>query len=79
MFPRIPRCHFRRLAPIVRDFCQEHGLDYQIYTFTHGNQIVLGVLKDVAMQMRFLWKSSQLDGRFKGVHDGVSMDAKKVR
>jgi|UniRef100_A0A804NI93 acyl-lipid Delta6-acetylenase / acyl-lipid (9-3)-desaturase len=29
LFPRLPRCHLRRVAPLVRDLCRKHGLPYE--------------------------------------------------
>ncbi|KAI3643577.1 hypothetical protein MP228_013132 [Amoeboaphelidium protococcarum] len=51
MFPRIPRCHFRKLAPLVRQFCIEQNLPYQIDHFYGSNLTVLSSLKSVADQV----------------------------
>ncbi|TVU34111.1 hypothetical protein EJB05_15939, partial [Eragrostis curvula] len=44
LFPRLPRCHLRRVAPVVRELCRKHGLPYQSCGFR--------TLRDAAMQAR---------------------------
>jgi delta8-fatty-acid desaturase len=58
LFPRIPRCHFRRLVPIVRAFCVEHDLPYESYSFIGGNVKVHRLLYDVAQQLKLLLLTS---------------------
>ena len=49
LFPRLPRCHLRRVAPMVRDLCRKHGLPYQRCGFWEANA---RTLRDAAMQAR---------------------------
>ncbi|XP_057793112.1 delta(8)-fatty-acid desaturase-like, partial [Salvia miltiorrhiza] len=28
LFPRLPRCHLRKISPLVRELCEKHGLPY---------------------------------------------------
>ena len=64
LFPRIPRVHFRKLRPIVKEFCKEHNLEYVEYTFLHGNGKVLGALAEVAHQVKFIVDSADPSKRF---------------
>ncbi|MBW0496205.1 hypothetical protein O181_035920 [Austropuccinia psidii MF-1] len=55
LFPRLPR-HQLRFAceKFVRPWCQKEGLSYQSFKFVDGNLKVLGVLQDVANQVKVL-------------------------
>jgi sphingolipid 8-(E)-desaturase len=64
LFPRIPRVHFRRLQPIIQEFCLKHDLKYHNYGFIRGNGIVLDTLHQVAQQIRFLLASANSSHRF---------------
>ena len=65
MFPRVPRCNFRRLQPMVKDFCEKHNLEYYSYGFIDGNMVVLGALKKVADQVKLLVNSADPAIRYK--------------
>jgi delta8-fatty-acid desaturase len=52
LFPRLPRCHLRRVAPLVRELCRKHGLPYQRCGFWEANARTLRTLRDAAMQAR---------------------------
>ncbi|KAL1918956.1 uncharacterized protein VTP21DRAFT_2337 [Calcarisporiella thermophila] len=54
LLPRVPRHNLRACQPFVRKFCNELGLTYHIHSFTKGNGIVLGVLKEVADQIQLM-------------------------
>jgi delta8-fatty-acid desaturase len=54
LFPRMPRHNFRKVQPIVIDFCNQLGLHYTIYGFTKGNKKVIGKLGEIAQQARIL-------------------------
>lgn len=54
LFPRMPRHNLRRASEEVKAWCAAEGLDYQTYTFVDGNERVLGVLRDVARQVKVL-------------------------
>ena len=38
----------------MKAFAREHGLEYAEFKFIEGNAEVLGVLKDVAQQVKFV-------------------------
>ncbi|CAO2165208.1 unnamed protein product [Urochloa humidicola] len=52
LFPRLPRCHLRRVAPVVRELCRKHGLPYERCGFWEANVRTLRTLRDAAMQAR---------------------------
>ncbi|CAF0873204.1 unnamed protein product [Adineta ricciae] len=54
LFPRMPRHQLRPASYFVKQFADEVGLTYHVYGFVHGNAKVLGVLKDVAMQIKLM-------------------------
>ena len=54
LFPRMPRHQLRTASIFVKQFADEVGLTYHMYGFVHGNVKVLGVLKDVAMQLKLM-------------------------
>lgn len=56
LFPRVPRHNLRRLQVLVRQFCEETGIEYHCYGFTDGNKKVLGRLGEVSRQVEMLIK-----------------------
>jgi delta8-fatty-acid desaturase len=54
LFPRLPRHNLRECVPLVRQFCKEVGLHYYMYNFSTGNGVVLGGMKTVADQVKFM-------------------------
>jgi delta8-fatty-acid desaturase len=71
LFPRIPRHNLRRTQGLVKDFCNEVGVPYAIFTFVNGNKEVIWRLGDVAKQARILEecrKSIAGQGVFSGHH-----------
>ncbi|ODQ81562.1 hypothetical protein BABINDRAFT_159837 [Babjeviella inositovora NRRL Y-12698] len=50
LFPRMPRHNFRRAQPMVIDFCKEVGLQYHIYGFGKGNEVVISKLREIGKQ-----------------------------
>lgn len=63
LFPRIPRHNLRRASKLVKEYCKEQGLEYAEHSFTEGNRKVLGVLRDVANQVKFLGQVAEADAR----------------
>ncbi|ODV92174.1 hypothetical protein CANCADRAFT_762 [Tortispora caseinolytica NRRL Y-17796] len=59
LFPRMPRHNFRSAQKLVKQFCEETGIEYSIYTFTKGNQKVLSHLQEIANQARVLLECSK--------------------
>ncbi len=56
LFPRVPRHNLRGVQVLVKQFCKEVGIDYQIMGFVDGNKEVLGRLGEVAKQVEILVK-----------------------
>lgn len=54
LFPRLPRHNLRRASQLVKEFAKEEGLTYNEFGFVDGNQEVIGVLKNVAEQVKIL-------------------------
>lgn len=48
LFPRVPRCHLKRLQPVVQDFCRRHGIVYNIMGFVEANLALLATLGESA-------------------------------
>jgi fatty acid desaturase len=47
LFPSMPRPNLRRAVPIVREFCEEHGLPYAEANLYRSYQLAMGHLHDV--------------------------------
>ncbi|KAJ6798083.1 delta(8)-fatty-acid desaturase 2-like [Iris pallida] len=54
LFPRLPTCHLRTVAPLVRDLCGKHGLPYDTAGFLEANRRTVRVLRNAALQARDL-------------------------
>lgn len=54
LFPRLPRHNLRQAQPLVKEFCDEVGIPYIKFSFTKGNQEVIGRLGEVAQQLQVL-------------------------
>jgi delta8-fatty-acid desaturase len=54
LFPRLPRHNLRRASQLVKEFAKQEGLTYNEFGFVDGNQEVIGVLKNVAEQVKIL-------------------------
>lgn len=66
LFPRVPRHNFRRMQPLVIEFCESVGLRYSIYGFVKGNGKVIGKMADVARQVEILKRClSSMESEFK--------------
>ena len=52
----MPRHQLRAASQFVKQYADEVGLTYHVYGFVNGNAKVLGVLKDVAMQIQLMHK-----------------------
>jgi delta8-fatty-acid desaturase len=51
LFPRLPRHNLRKAQSLVRGFCEDTGIPYEIYGFVEGNGKVLGRLGEVGRQV----------------------------
>ncbi|KAL9715877.1 hypothetical protein Ac2012v2_000320 [Leucoagaricus gongylophorus] len=63
LFPRLPRHNLRQASQLVKEFAKEQGLVYAEFGFVNGNQKVLGVLRDVADQVKVLGKVASVEAR----------------
>ncbi|XP_039121146.1 LOW QUALITY PROTEIN: delta(8)-fatty-acid desaturase-like [Dioscorea cayenensis subsp. rotundata] len=54
LFPRLPRCHLRRISPVVKELCKKHNLSYSSASFIEANCRTLATLRTAALQARDL-------------------------
>ncbi|KAK4687824.1 sphingolipid 8-(E)-desaturase, partial [Tremellales sp. Uapishka_1] len=54
LFPRLPRHNLRPASLLVKEYCKEQDMMYREHRWIEGNKQVLGVLEDVANQLKFL-------------------------
>ncbi|MCJ1416603.1 hypothetical protein MMC32_002941 [Xylographa parallela] len=54
LFPRVPRHNLRKLQTLVKQFCEETGIEYNILGFVDGNKKVLSRLGEVGKQVEML-------------------------
>lgn len=54
LFPRMPRHNLRKAQGAVKEFCNNVGIPYAIWTFSKGSEMVIRQLEDVANQARVL-------------------------
>ncbi|KAK3703065.1 hypothetical protein LTR37_014676 [Vermiconidia calcicola] len=59
LFPRVPRHNLRRLQGLVKDFCEETAIEYQILGFVDGNHHVLNKLQQITDQAKRLAAHSE--------------------
>jgi fatty acid desaturase len=52
LFPSMPRANLRRAQPVVRVFCQEHGIPYAETSLVASYGIVVRYLNNVGLQAR---------------------------
>ncbi|XP_068644810.1 delta(8)-fatty-acid desaturase-like [Aristolochia californica] len=52
LFPRLPRCHFRNISPLVRELCKKHNLPYTSVSFWEANVMTFKTLRTAALQAR---------------------------
>jgi len=52
LFPGMPRLNMRRAQPIVRQFCQERGIDYYETSFFRSYRELLGFLNEIGAPLR---------------------------
>jgi len=61
LMPRLPRHNLRYARDMfVKDFARRHGLNYQIYSFTEANKLVLRVMSEAAKEAR-AWPNGPSD------------------
>ncbi|KAJ1442807.1 Fatty acid desaturase domain [Sesbania bispinosa] len=54
LFPRLPRCHLRKVSPLVKDLCKKHNLPYNCVSFWKANLLTIQTLRNAALQARDL-------------------------
>lgn len=52
LFPSMPRPHLRRAAPVIRDYCIQHGVTYTETSLWHSYGIVLRYINRVGLGER---------------------------
>ncbi|KAK3187053.1 hypothetical protein K4F52_004219 [Lecanicillium sp. MT-2017a] len=63
LFPRLPRHNLRQAQKYVKEFCDDVGIPYVIFTFTRGNKEVISRLGEVAEQLRVLEECRKVAAR----------------
>ncbi|KAG0495106.1 hypothetical protein HPP92_006100 [Vanilla planifolia] len=58
LFPRLPRCHLRKIAPLVKELCKKHKLQYSSVGFLEANKRTWATLRTAALQARDLQNSA---------------------
>lgn len=56
LFPRLPRCHLRKISPFVKELCKKHNLPYNCASFWKANVLTINTLRNAALQARDLTK-----------------------
>ncbi|KAK6920060.1 Fatty acid desaturase domain [Dillenia turbinata] len=54
LFPRLPRCHLRKVSPMVVELCKKHNLPYVSLSFWDANVRTIKTLRTAALQARDL-------------------------
>lgn len=54
LFPRLPRCNLRKVAPFVKELCKKHNLPYNCVSFWEANVLTIETLRTAALQARKL-------------------------
>ncbi|GMH12362.1 hypothetical protein Nepgr_014203 [Nepenthes gracilis] len=54
LFPRLPRCHLRKISPLVKELCRQHNLPYNCASFWKANVMTIETLRTAALQARDL-------------------------
>ncbi|KAI3859780.1 hypothetical protein MKW92_047297 [Papaver armeniacum] len=52
LFPRLPRCHLRKISPFVKELCKKHNLPYVSVSFWEANKLTIRTLRAAALQAR---------------------------
>ena len=52
LFPGMPRLNMRRAQPIIRQFCQERGIEYYETSFFMSYRELLGFLNEIGAPLR---------------------------
>ncbi|KAL5771455.1 hypothetical protein ACOSP7_015609 [Xanthoceras sorbifolium] len=52
LFPRLPRCHLRKVSPFVKELCKKHNLPYNSASFLKANAMTVETLRAAALLAR---------------------------
>ncbi|KAK1222300.1 hypothetical protein PQX77_014839 [Marasmius sp. AFHP31] len=63
LFPRLPRHNLREASGMVKQFAKDEGLTYAEFGFVEGNREVVGVLREVAEQVRLVGRVVEVEAR----------------
>jgi len=63
LFPRLPRHNLRRASQLVKEFAKQEGLTYAEFGFVDGNREVIGVLRNVAEQVKILREVAKIEAK----------------
>ncbi|KAJ7492683.1 delta 8-sphingoloid desaturase protein [Mycena latifolia] len=63
LFPRLPRHNLKAASLLVKEFAAEQGLVYAEFGWISGNQDVLGVLKNVADQVKIIGTVAHVEAK----------------
>jgi delta8-fatty-acid desaturase len=63
LFPRVPRCHLRRLKDMVEEFCDQNNLTYVHMDFVSANKLLIKHLASVSEECRRSLLSDLLNAR----------------
>ncbi|KAL9245213.1 hypothetical protein vseg_018889 [Gypsophila vaccaria] len=58
LFPRMPRCNFRKIAPFVKELCKKHNVPYNCASFWKANSLTYNTLRVAAHEARHCTNSS---------------------
>lgn len=59
LFPRVPRHNLRKLQVLVRQFCEETGIQYNILNFSDGERHMMSKLAEVTQQAKIMLACQQ--------------------
>ncbi|CAH9112702.1 unnamed protein product [Cuscuta epithymum] len=64
LFPRLPRCQLRKIAPVVQALCKKHNLPYRSLSFLQANITTLKTLRSAALEARenLVWEAVNTHG-----------------
>ncbi|XP_074283284.1 acyl-lipid (9-3)-desaturase-like [Silene latifolia] len=52
LFPRMPRCHLRKISPLVKGLCNKHHIPYKCVSFWKANNLTFSTLRTAALEAR---------------------------
>ncbi|KAH9623432.1 hypothetical protein KSS87_003386 [Heliosperma pusillum] len=52
LFPRMPRCHLRKISSLVKGLCNKHHIPYKCVSFWKANNLTFTTLRIAALEAR---------------------------